>query len=299
MNTELIKKYEAFSRDIRGLSDKTVREYVRTLEYFLPHIDFLAAKKPSDIDEVLVKLETDNNWQRQYTYRMSKIIVTFYKWAVVEEILPFNPYVFSRFRKPRPKDPKHISQKEFDFIITDNPILNQQGEFLMNLLWDTGICREEASFLDRPDIRLDKMNVAIRQETSKGEYRPRILPFTEKTAVLIERQIRVSEKLAKGEHVFMNESRLRLMPNDITKLVTKIGKMKGIEISPHALRHSLAIRMLEGGADIGFVSKFLGHTNINQTIRYLNLLEGSTRALYDRALGRQPAESPVAVGRLA
>ena len=55
--------------------------------------------------------------------------------------------------------------------------------------------------------------------------------------------------------------------------------------TPHTLRHSLARRMIERGADLGEVQRLLGHTNIATTSRYLTPSEDDLREVIGRAGG--------------
>ena len=67
----------------------------------------------------------------------------------------------------------------------------------------------------------------------------------------------------------------------IAKRATAAGALPdGKRLSPHALRHSYALRVLLGGAPVPALSKLLGHTNLNTTMRYTNHFERRDLARY-------------------
>ena len=53
-------------------------------------------------------------------------------------------------------------------------------------------------------------------------------------------------------------------------------------VNPHAIRHSFATHLVDGGADLVYVSKLMRHENINTTAIYLHTSTASLRRVYDR-----------------
>lgn len=56
----------------------------------------------------------------------------------------------------------------------------------------------------------------------------------------------------------------------------------GKAVNPHMLRHSLATDLLRKGVDIAFVSKFLGHRNINNTLIYTHIVNNDLHEIHTK-----------------
>jgi site-specific recombinase XerD len=61
-------------------------------------------------------------------------------------------------------------------------------------------------------------------------------------------------------------------------------KTFGRRVHPHLLRHSIAVHLLRGGADIRHVQDFLGHADLDTTKTYLRQVPGHLKADYEKAM---------------
>ena len=85
--------------------------------------------------------------------------------------------------------------------------------------------------------------------------------------------------------LFLNVRGTRLSVRSIARLVKHhaITSGAGYEISPHALRHSFATHMLDGGADLRSLQELLGHESLSTTQRYTHLTLDHLMKVYDKA----------------
>lgn len=209
--------------------------------------------------------------------------------------------------KVRRKLPLVLSERAAEELVTlptssgaDGPgALRDQA--ILETLYGSGLRVSELAGLELDALDLERARVRV---LGKGN-KERIVPLGGPAVRALRRYLGVRQTLVRkadaagARAVFLSTRGKRLSPRRIQELVLAYGKagVDHVRVHPHALRHSCATHMLEGGADLRAIQELLGHASVATTQRYTHASLGHLLAVYDRAhpLARaQPGESGAA-----
>jgi integrase/recombinase XerC/integrase/recombinase XerD len=171
----------------------------------------------------------------------------------------------------------------------DGP-LELRDRALFELAYASGLRAEELVNLDLEAIDFD--GEAVRVEGKGG--RTRIVPLGEPAQRALERYLsRARHALAAAgapeRALFLSKSGRRLSTSDVRRRLRVWARLAAAhapglaEAHPHALRHSFATHLLEGGADLRSIQELLGHATISTTQVYTRVEAARLRSAYGRA----------------
>ena len=164
---------------------------------------------------------------------------------------------------------------------------------ILETLYSTGIRLAELVALDLDDMDLREGVIRVK---GKGR-KERMVPIGSKAVNAISgyRASFRSEGLPVSLHaVFVGPSGRRLNPRTVARTVAAAGRRlpRGLRVTPHALRHSYATHLLEGGADLRSIQELLGHVRISTTQRYTQVTTDHLMQVYDQAHPRAKDRNP-------
>jgi integrase/recombinase XerC len=159
---------------------------------------------------------------------------------------------------------------------------------MLELLYGSGLRVSELVGLDLSCVSLSSRQLRVLGKGSKE----RIVPFgahAEHALVdYLQRRVellRVGDSALASQAMFLNRRGGRLSARWVEKLVQRYGTLGAArpDLHPHALRHSCATHMLEGGADLRIIQEMLGHSSLSTTQRYTHLSLDQLTRVYDSA----------------
>ena len=174
-----------------------------------------------------------------------------------------------------------------DRIPGDGP-LELRDRALFELAYACGLRAEELVDLDVHSVDFDSESVRVE---GKGG-RTRIVPLGEHAQAAIERYLERARPTLLTDQtpaLFVSKSGKRLNTSDVRRRLHIWARQAAAqapalaEAHPHALRHSFATHLLEGGADLRSIQELLGHATISTTQVYTRVEAARLRSAYSRA----------------
>lgn len=187
--------------------------------------------------------------------------------------------------------PKALTISDIESMIAANgeDIAGVRNRALIETLYATGARVSEIVQLNIGDISRPEGDTVTVKVRGKGG-KERLVPVGKFAQHALDQYLTRSRptmlKNAREEALFLNEKRgTRLTRQSAWQIVMKAATKAGIErhISPHALRHSFATHLLDGGADIRVVQELLGHSSVTTTQIYTLVTIDKLRESYASA----------------
>jgi site-specific recombinase XerD len=163
--------------------------------------------------------------------------------------------------------------------------LELRDRALFELAYACGLRAEELVTLDVSSVDFDAETVRVEGKGSKT----RLVPAGEHALAALERYLaraRPALSAEDGEALFLSKSGRRLGTSDIRRRLRTWARLAARDIPalgdahPHALRHSFATHLLEGGADLRAIQELLGHASISTTQVYTRVESARLRQAY-------------------
>jgi integrase/recombinase XerC/integrase/recombinase XerD len=225
---------------------------------------------------------------RQTVARKLASIRAFYRHLVERGELAHNPAdLVASPRRPRAL-PKPMRVDDVAALLDRIPAhtpLERRDRAMFELAYSCGLRSEEVVNLDLGAVDFDAEQVRILGKGSKT----RLVPLGEPAGRALERYLASGRPaLASDERepaLFVSKSGRRLSSSDVRRRLRLWLRNAGLagDSTPHALRHSFATHLLEGGADLRAIQELLGHASVSTTQVYTRVESRRLRRLYEES----------------
>jgi site-specific recombinase XerD len=163
--------------------------------------------------------------------------------------------------------------------------LELRDRALLEVAYGSGLRAEELVNLDVTSVDFDGEELRVEGKGSKTRFVPAGEPSLRAVARYLER---ARPALASGDGdpaLFLSKSGRRLSTSDVRRRLRVWARHAALHggVSPHALRHSFATHLLEGGADLRAIQELLGHASISTTQIYTRVESARLKSAYARS----------------
>src|SRR3954467_7305698 len=163
--------------------------------------------------------------------------------------------------------------------------LEQRDRALFELAYSSGLRAEELVDLDVGSIEFDAEQVRVEGKGDKTRFVPAGEPALKALGVYLERARPALSARDGSQALFRSKSGRRLSTSDVRRRLRVWARHAATQtgVHPHALRHSFATHLLEGGADLRAIQELLGHASISTTQVYTRVESARLRAAYAKS----------------
>ncbi|MFK0401303.1 tyrosine recombinase XerC [Microbacterium sp. NPDC090225] len=269
---------------VRRLSAATVRAYRSDLR------DLTASAGDITIGDVDLDVLRDWLWTatqrgdaRSTLARRAAAARSFFGWATEHEIIAHDPSLRLIAPKRGRSLPVVASKDAMSSLlerhraraIAGGDPLEFRDHAILETLYGAGIRVSELCGLDIDDLDLDRRTARVLGKGAKERVVPFGLPAGEALNAYLRRArpALVARGDRAGAAVFLGSRGGRIGPRAVYTLVAEVlGPLVGSEtVGPHALRHTAATHLLDGGADLRAVQEILGHASLGTTQIYTHV----------------------------
>ena len=279
----------------RGLSEHTVRAYVGDLRALAGYATRHGAEGLADVDLAMLRgwlaSMSAADRSRATLARRGAAVRTFFAWAARTGRVASDPALRLASARPSSTLPTVLSQDSAADLLDvartrsdDEDPIHLRDWAALELLYATGVRVGELCRVDVDDLDLSERTLRVLGKGGKERVVPVGEPAVDATRQWLRRGRPVLATEVSGPALFLGRRGGRVDQRQLRTAVHEVAVAAGVEdVAPHALRHSAATHLLEGGSDLRSVQEVLGHSSLATTQRYTHVTADRLRASFEQA----------------
>lgn len=288
---DLIHAYENYLIKVKTASTNTVSSYMRDVRQFSEWLQQTEGSSVLDARQASIlnylKYLQKQGKSAATASRTLASLKNFYTYVVSSGFLESSPVTAEiHVERGEKKLPQILSGREVELLLEQPSATEPKGlrdKAMLELMYATGMRVTELIDLNVEDINLD-LGIVKCCSAKKNRSIP-LYPAALKAAGIYLKEVRPSLVSDPNEKaLFVNVSGVRMSRQGFWKILKHYQSKAGIEkeITPHTLRHSFAVHLLENGADLGSLQELMGHSDISSTQIYTHMINQKLKTVYEK-----------------
>ena len=287
---DLVQAYENYLTKVKKASENTIASYIRDIRQYAEwmrlyeKMDVIEAEQ-QNISNYLAYLEA----QGRTTATVSRCLASlknFYAYVVSSGFMERTPVVDIRIERGSKKMPQVLTSEEIELLLAQPACVDAKGyrdKAMLELMYATGIRVSELIELNLSDVSVEQG--IVKCTTGKKARIIPLYPAALKSLSVYLRDIRSGMLASRDEEaLFVNVNGVSMSRQGFWKILKHYQSTAKIdkEITPHTLRHSFAVHLLENGADLSSLQELMGHSDISSTQMYTHMINQKIKSVYDK-----------------
>lgn len=285
---DLIGAYENYLLKVKQASNNTVASYLRDIRQFSEWIGSSEGLDVLQVQQLNIRAYLDRLAEQGRSgatiSRTLASLKNFYSYLVTVGFLDQTPVTDVHVDRGEKKLPQILTGREIELLL-QQPVLTDPKGFrdkaMLETMYATGIRVTELI-----DLNIDDLNLELGIIKCVSGNRSRSIPLYPAALRALSAYISTARTgmLADPTEpaLFVNVSGTRMSRQGFWKIVKHYQATAHIDkdITPHTLRHSFAVHLLENGADLGSVQELMGHSDISSTQLYTQMINQKIKSVY-------------------
>ena len=278
---------EDFLRSLTAAAPNTVAAYRRDLAAFCEWAGRAEVAGPGAVDRLLLRRYLSYLATRRYSRRTiarrASALRRYFGWLQRTGLVAADPSRGLSAPQGDGRLPTVLRRSDLDALLVppagdDEPVA-LRDQAVVELLYGSGLRVAELCGLRQRDLDLSRRLAVVWGKGSKQRQVPVREPSAEAVAAwLVRGRPALATPESPDDALFLNRRGRRLTPRDVRRI---LDRRAASPTHPHALRHTFATHLLDGGADLRAVQELLGHADLATTQLYTHVSKERLKAVYE------------------
>jgi site-specific recombinase XerD len=283
---------DEFTSSLTGLAPASVTAYRRDLEAFVVWAGRLGLADPEGVERLTLRRYvahlTTRGYARRTIARHVASLRRYFDWLRRRGRIEVDPSARLSAPGHDGRLPRVLRRDEIEVLLddgpppTDDPVeaaVAQRDTAVLEILYGSGLRVAEVCGLRREDVDLAQARLTVWGKGSKQ----RTVPLSEPAVLALRSWLQAGRAVlvdadTPAEVVFVNRRANPLTPRDVRRILDRRADGPA---HPHALRHTFATHLLDGGADLRAVQELLGHADLATTQLYTHVSRERLRGVLE------------------
>ncbi len=289
---------DSFVASLLSVADSTAAVYRRDLVAFVDFAESRQRMSPAGVDRRFLRsylghLDSTGLARRTVARKIS-VLRRYFKWCRRTGLVDADPTTGMSSPRGAARLPRVLSDRELVAMLdnvaaralSDRPERRRRDDAVLEVLYGSGLRVSELCALGLDDVDLARARATVWGKGSKQ----RTVPLSESAVAALGGWITSGRRAFVtddpgapdsdvGSAVFVNLRGRRLTPRDVRRIVDRRSVSP---TNPHALRHTFATHLLDGGADLRAVQELLGHSDLATTQIYTHVSKERLQSVHRR-----------------
>ena len=274
----------------RQVSKNTLVSYERDINQLVAHLDQMDKKMKDatneDLQSYVVYMQTIGKSNATISRSVASI-KAFYKYLLKNKVIEENIAEGLVAPKVEKKELSILTPKEVESLLeqpSSSDLKGQRDKAMLEVLYATGIRVTELISIKISDVNLSSGYIKVKKKNKE-----RVIPIGNVALKCLKDYIEnvrpLLIKTEEEETLFINANGQKMTRQGFWKILKQYKEQAKIdkELTPHTIRHSFAVHLLQNGAEVKMVQEILGHTDVASTLMYTQIADMNLRDEYLKA----------------